>query len=133
VGPAPLCRIRHSPAASGAAMVLFLVVSALWLAAAGSARVWDHSTPGCFRPGCLPPQSYAGLHVSQWLGITGAALTVASFVLVARRTARAERAAMTARQVRRAVGGHDRPQRNGAQMLPQVPSAGGSTVAGTRA
>ena len=83
-GPPPLWRIRHSPTASGAAMVLFLVVSVLWLVAAGTAQVAVESQPGCLRRPCPPPPSYTGLHVWFALGTAGAVLTLASFVLVAR-------------------------------------------------
>jgi hypothetical protein len=102
-GPTPLWRIRHSPAASGAAMVLFLVVSVLWLVAAGTAQVAVESQPGCFRRPCPPPPSYTSLHVWLLAGIAGAALTLASFVLVARSEVRERLKVGSARQVRWAV------------------------------
>ena len=103
-GPTPLWRIRHSPAASAAAMVLFVVVSALWLVAAGTARPAVISQPGCL-PGraCPQPPSYVSLHVWLLLGIAGAVLTLASFVLVARRAVGERREAGSARKVRLAV------------------------------
>ncbi len=81
-------------------MVLFLVLSALWLAAAGTARVWNHSTPGCFGPACPPPPSGTGLHVWFILGIAGAVLTLTSLVLLARRAVRGRRQAGAGRRLR---------------------------------
>jgi hypothetical protein len=98
----PLWRIRHSPAAGGAAMVLFLVVSALWLVAAGTAQARTIVQP-CARPACPPPASYTSLHVWLLLGIAGAVLTLASVVLVARRAVGERRTVGTARLVRRAA------------------------------
>lgn len=102
--PTPLWRIRHSPAASAAAMVLFVVVSALWLVAADTARPAVISQPGCL-PGRACPQlpSYVSLHVWLLLGIAGAVLTLASFVLVARRAVGERREVGSARKVRLAV------------------------------
>jgi hypothetical protein len=99
--PPPLWRIRHSPAVSGAALVLFLVVSVLWLVAAGTAQVAVESTPGCIRL-CPPPPSYTSLHVWFLVGIAGAVLTLASFALMARSAVRG-RPGVGARQVRWAV------------------------------
>jgi hypothetical protein len=101
--PTPLWRIRHSPVASGAAMVLFLVVSALWLVPAGTAQVWVHSMPPCLGPACPPPPSYTSLHILLLLGIAGAVLTFASFALVVRRAVGGGRKVGTARPVRRVV------------------------------
>jgi hypothetical protein len=98
----PLWRIRHSPAAGGAAMVLFLVVSALWLVAAGTAQARTIVQP-CARPACPQPPSYTSLHVWLLLGIAGAVLTLASFVLVVRRAVGERRTVGTARLVRRAA------------------------------
>ena len=97
-------RMRRSPAASAAAMVLFVVVSALWLVGAGTARPAVISHPGCL-PGraCPQPPSYASLHVWLLLGIAGAVLMLASFVLVARRAVGERREVGTARKVRLAV------------------------------
>jgi len=102
--PAPLWRIRHSPAASAAAMALFVVVSALWLVAGGTARPAVISQPGCL-PGreCPQPPSYVSLHVWLLLGIAGAVLTLASFALAARRAVGERRVAGSARKVRLAV------------------------------
>jgi hypothetical protein len=102
--PAPLWRIRHSPAPSAAAMVLFVVVSALWLVAAGTARPAVISQPGCL-PGraCPQPPSYVSLPVWLLLGLVGAVLTLASFVLVARRAVGERREVGSARKVRLAV------------------------------
>lgn len=102
--PRPLWRIRHSPAASAAAMVLFVVVSASWLVAAGTARPAVISQPGCL-PGraCPQPPSYASLHVWLLLGIAGGVLTLASFVLVARRAVGERPEVGSARKVRLAV------------------------------
>jgi hypothetical protein len=101
--PAPLWRIRHSPATSGAAMVLFLVVSALWLVAAGTAQVWNHSMPPCLRPACPQPPSHTSLHVWLLLGIAGAVLTLASLVPLVRPAVSERRDAGNARRVRRIV------------------------------
>jgi hypothetical protein len=101
--PAPLWCIRHSPTASGAAMILFLVVSALWLVAASTAQVAVESQPGCLRPPCPQPPSYASFQVWLLLGIAGTVLTLASFVLVARSAVRERTKAGSARQVRWAV------------------------------
>jgi hypothetical protein len=101
--PALLWRIRHSPAAGGAAMVLFLAVSALWLAAAGTAQAGVESQPPCVRPPCPQPPSYTSFHVWFLLGIAGAVLTLASAVLVARSAVRGLPKAGSARQVRWAV------------------------------
>jgi len=84
-------------------MVLFLVVSVLWLVAAGTAQVAVESQPGCLRRPCPPPPSYTGLHVWFALGIAGAALTLASFALVARSAVRERPTVVPARQVRWAV------------------------------
>jgi hypothetical protein len=103
-GPALLWRIWHSPAAGAAAMVLFVVVSVLWLVAAGTARPGVISQPGCL-PGraCPQPPSYVSLHVWLLLGIAGAVLTLASFVLVARHAVGGRREVGSARKVRLAV------------------------------
>jgi hypothetical protein len=65
-------------------MVLFLAVSVLWLVAAGTARVAVESQPPCIRPPCPHSPSYAGFGVWFGVGIAGAVLTLASFLLVAR-------------------------------------------------
>jgi hypothetical protein len=83
-------------------MVLFLVVSALWLVAAGTAQAGVEIQP-CIRRACPQPPSYASLHVWLLLGIAGAVLTLASFVLVARRAVGERPTVGTAHQVRRAV------------------------------
>ena len=102
--PTPLWRIRHSPAASAAAMVLFVVVSALWLAGAGTARPAVISQPACpAGRACPQPPSYASLHVWLLLGIAGAVLTLASFVLLARPAVGERREVGAARKVRLAV------------------------------
>ncbi len=95
-----LWHIRHSPATGGAALVLFLAVSALWLVAAGTARAAIESQP-CGWGGCPQPPSYTSLHVWLLLGIAGAVLTVVSFVLLVRRVVGERRMAGTARLVRR--------------------------------
>jgi hypothetical protein len=97
-----LWRIWHSATGTAAAMVLFLVVSALWLVAAGTARASVESQPPCLRPPC-PQPSYASLHVWLWLGIAGAVLILASLVLVARSAVGQRREAGAARLVRRAA------------------------------
>ncbi len=97
-----LWHIRHSPATGGAALVLFLAVSALWLVAAGTARAAIESQP-CGWGGCPQPPSYTSLHVWLLLGIAGAVLTVVSFVLLVRRVVGERRKAGTARLVRRAA------------------------------
>ena len=102
-GPALLWRIRHSPAASGAAMLLFLVVSVLWLVAAGTAQAGVESQQPCLRPPCPQPPSYASFLPWLLLGIAGAALTLASLVLVAWGAVRERPGAGSARQVRWAV------------------------------
>jgi hypothetical protein len=101
--PGLLWRIRHSPATGGAAMVLFLAVSALWLAAAGTAQGAVESQPGCLRPPCPQPPSYASLRVWLLLGIAGAILTLASLVLVVRGAVGGRGTVGAARQVRRAA------------------------------
>lgn len=101
-GLPPLWRIRHSPAVSGAALVLFLVVTVLWLVAAGTAQVGVESQPPCIQLRCPPPPSYTGLHVWFLVGIAGAVLTLASFALVARGAVRG-RPGVGARRVRWAV------------------------------
>ena len=102
-GPGPLWRIRHSPAASAAAMILFVVVSALWLVAAGTAKAAVISQPPCIRRPCSPPPSYASLDVWLLLGIAGAVLVVASFALVTRRAVGELPKVGAARSVRRAL------------------------------
>lgn len=104
-GHSRLWRIRHSQATGGAALVLFLAVSALWLVAAGTARGAVESQP-CGWGGCPQLPSYTSLHVWLLPGIAGAVLTAASFVLLVRRVAGERRTAGTARLVRRtAVAG----------------------------
>lgn len=98
--PALLWRIRHSPAAGGAAMVLFLAVSALWLVAAGTAQGAVESHPPCPGPVCPQPPSYASLRVWLLLGIAGAVLTLASLVLVVRSAVGGQGTVGAARQVR---------------------------------
>jgi len=61
-----LSRIWHSPATSGAAMTLFVVLSALWLVAAVTAQVWYHSAP----PGYVF-SSRSGFYVWVGVGIAG--------------------------------------------------------------
>jgi len=90
-----LWHIRHSPATGGAALVLFLAVSALWLVAAGTAHAAIESQP-CGWGGCPQPPSYTSLHVWLLLGIAGAVLTVVSFVLLVRRVVGERRKAGTA-------------------------------------
>ena len=102
-GPSRLWRIRHSPAASGATMLLFLVLSALWLVAAGTAQVGVEVQPPCLGPPCPQPPSYASFLPWLLLGIAGAALTLASLVLMARSAVRERPKAASARQVRWAV------------------------------
>jgi hypothetical protein len=102
-GPARLWRIRHSPAVGAAAMLLFLVVSVLWLVAAGTAQVGVESQPPCLGPPCPQPPSYASFLPWLLLGIAGTALTLASFVLVVRSAVRERPNAVSARQVRWAV------------------------------
>jgi hypothetical protein len=102
-GATRLRRIWHSPTGTAAAMVLFLVVSALWLVAAGTARTPDFSQPPCLRP-CMPQFPSAGnVRVWIWLGITGAVLIVASLVLLARGGVGLRREVGTARLVSRAA------------------------------
>ena len=105
-GPDPtrLWRIRHSPAASGAAMVLFLVVSGLWLVAAGTAQPSVQSYPGCITGrACWQAPSYTSLHVWLLLGIAGWFLAAASFALVVCRAVSERRHASSTRQLRRIV------------------------------
>jgi len=69
--------MRHSGAISAAAMLLFLVLSAIWLVAAGTARVWYHSAPaGYVFPS--PDEFYV------WFGIGsfGVVLTFGSLVRI---------------------------------------------------
>lgn len=101
--PGLLWRVRHSPATGGAAMVLFLAVSALWLVAAGTAQGGVESQPACLRAPCWQPPSYASLRIWLLLGIAGAVLTLASLVLVVRRAAGGRGSVGAARQVRRAA------------------------------
>jgi hypothetical protein len=101
-GPARLWRIRHSPAVSAAAVLLFLVVSVLWLVAAGTAQLGVEAQP-CLGPPCPQPPSYASFQIWLLPGIAGTALTLASFVLVARSAVRERPSAVSARQVRWAV------------------------------
>ena len=98
--PGLLWRIRHSSATGGAAMVLFLAVSALWLVAAGTAQGAVESQPPCLRPPCAQPPSYASLRVWLLLGMAGAVLTLASLVLVVRGAAGGRGTVGAARQVR---------------------------------
>ncbi len=84
-------------------MALFLVVSALWLVAAGTAQGPVRSMPPCLRPPCPQPPSYTGLRVWLLLGIAGAVLALASLVLVARRAVGGRPVVGTARQVRLAA------------------------------
>lgn len=70
-----LSRIWHSPATSGAAMTLFVVLSALWLVAAVTAQVWYHSAP----PGYVF-SSRSGFYVWVGVGIAGTVLALGSVV-----------------------------------------------------
>jgi len=82
--PSTFWRIRHSPATSGVAVMLFVVLSALWLVAAATAQVWNHSVAPCIRPACPPSPSYTGLHLWLVIGTVGAVLALGSLALVAR-------------------------------------------------
>jgi hypothetical protein len=95
-----LWRIRHSPATGGAALVLFLAVSALWLVAAGTAGAAVESQP-CGSRGCPQPASYTGVQVCLLIGVAGAVLTVASCVVLVRRELAGRGKAGRARLVRR--------------------------------
>ena len=86
-------------------MVLFLVVSALWLVAAGTARAPVISQPPCVRPPCAALPSSGSLQVWLWLGTAGAVLILASLVLLAWGEVGERREARTARLVRRAAAG----------------------------
>ena len=68
-----LWRIGHSPAIGAAAMMMFLVLAALWLAAALTAQVWYHSAP----PGYVF-SSLSTFYVWVAAGIAGAVLTLGS-------------------------------------------------------
>jgi hypothetical protein len=83
-------------------MVLFLVVTVLWLVAAGTAQTVVVIGPPCVRAQCPQFPTYASFRVWLLLGIAGAVLTLASFVFVARGAVRG-RPGVGARQVRRAV------------------------------
>ncbi len=72
-----LWRIRHSAAPSAAAMLLFLVLSGLWLVAAGTAQIWYHSAP----PGYVFA-SGDGFYVWFGIGISGALLTLVSLLQI---------------------------------------------------
>lgn len=100
--PTRLWRIRHS-AAGGAATLLFLVMSVLWLVAAGTAQLGVEAQPGCLGPPCPQPPSYASFQIWILPGIAGTALTFASFVLLARSAARGRPKAVSGRQLRWAV------------------------------
>jgi hypothetical protein len=82
---------------------LFLVVTVLWLVAADTAQATVKSQPPCLRPPCPQPPTYASFRVWLLLGIAGAVLTLASFVLVARSAVRERPGAGSARRVRWAV------------------------------
>jgi len=84
-------------------MVLFIVVSALWLVAAVTARASDMSQPPCVRPPCAALPSSGSLHVWLWLGIAGAMLILGSLVLLACGEVGEQREAGTARLARRAA------------------------------
>ncbi|MGO9150864.1 MAG: hypothetical protein ACLQQM_06300 [Acidimicrobiales bacterium] len=75
ISPSLLSRIRHSPATSGAAMALFVVLSALWLVAAVTAQVWYHSAP----PGYVF-SSRSGFYAWVGVGIAGTVLALGSVV-----------------------------------------------------
>ncbi len=75
INPSLLSWIRHSPATSGAAMALFVVLSALWLVAAVTAQVWYHSAP----PGYVF-SSRSGFYVWVGVGIAGTVLALGSVV-----------------------------------------------------
>jgi hypothetical protein len=84
-------------------MVLFIVLSALWLAAASTARAPVISQPPCVRSPCATLPSSGSLHGWLWLGMAGAALILCSLVLLASSGVGARREAETARLVRRAA------------------------------
>ena len=77
--PSVLWRLRHSPATGGIAMLLFLVPAGLWLLAAASAQVGDHSGPsGMMNPSLTP------FHMWFVIGVIGTVLALGSLVQVGR-------------------------------------------------
>jgi len=100
-----LWRIWNSATGTAAAIVLFLVVSALWLATASTARAPVISQPPCVRQPCAALPSSGSLHVWLWLGIAGAVLIVAALVLLAWGEVGERREARAARLVRGAAAG----------------------------
>ena len=74
-GPSVIGRVRRSPATSAAAMVLFVVLVALWIGAAATARVWYHSAPSGY---AFPSRSHFYVWIA--LGVVGALLVLSSLV-----------------------------------------------------
>jgi hypothetical protein len=73
--PSVLWRVRQWPGTNEAAQFLFVVLAAMWLEAAATAQVWEHSAPAGYR---FPSRS--SFYVWIALGVVGVLLAFGSLV-----------------------------------------------------